>query len=517
MYQTEVLVIGCGISGAIAALELADKGVSVVVIASGNSGKESNSFFAQGGITYVGEEDTPNSLAADIEKAGSGLCHPEAVEQLVKHGPKLVSELLLKKFPIQFDHKENGELLLTKEAAHSRPRVLYHRDHTGSAIMQVLLERIMAHPNITFKPAHSAVDLITLSHHSKTKTDIYQPSTCVGAYVLDHKSEKVEVFFAKYTVLATGGLGEVFLHTTNPKEARGDGVAMAYRAGARIMNMEYVQFHPTAFYLPGHRRFLISEALRGEGADLLSWDLKPFMHKYHPDGALAPRDVVSRAIYEEMMQTNAPHLWLDIHHKDPNWIRSRFPSIYEYCIQKGVDITRQPIPIVPAAHYSCGGIAIDKYGKTSIGRLFSVGEVACSGLHGANRLASTSLLEGVVWGKFCADFLFENIKDKKNIYFPPVDEWSMGKEKEDSVLIQQDWLTIQETMWNYVGLYRDTKRLSRALLMLRQLHDQILSFYENTQLSPSLLGLRNGIQTSLLITQGAIRNKTSLGCHYRVN
>jgi L-aspartate oxidase len=357
--------------------------------------------------------------------------------------------------------------------------------------------------------------LITLSHHSKSMTDIYLPSTCVGAYVMDNGNEQVEIVFAKETILATGGLGEVFLHTTNPRGARGDGVAMAYRAGARIMNMEYVQFHPTALFVPSERRFLLSEALRGEGAELLGCDFKPFMQSYHGKESLAPRDIVARSIYQEMVKADAPHLWLDISFRDPVWLKERFPSIYSYCHGKGFDLTKEPIPIVPAAHYTCGGIAVDEKGKTSILRLRAIGEVSCTGLHGGNRLASTSLLEGLVWAKMCADDLSTELVKRKD-YFPSVEKWVMSEGPVDKALIQQDWMTIKQTMWNYVGLIRDKNRLCRALKMLQELKWEIESFYEKAKLNPELLGLRNGVQTALLITQGALRNKNSLGCHYRL-
>jgi L-aspartate oxidase len=291
---------------------------------------------------------------------------------------------------------------------------------------------------------------------------------------------------------------------------------MAFRAGARIMNMEYVQFHPTVFYHPFERRFLLSEALRGEGAELLSHDLKPFMHRYHEQGALASRDIVARAIYHEMLQTQGQHLWMDISFREPSFIKGRFPSIYSYCLSKGFDMAKEPIPVVPAAHYSCGGIAVDSTSKTTIQRLRAIGEVACTGLHGANRLASTSLLEALVWSKRCADDLAKNIRNRTD-YFPDVHEWVMSDDPVDNALIQQDWTSIKQTMWNYVGLVRDKPRLCRALKMLQELKWEIESFYERCRLTPELLGLRNGVQTALLITQGALRNRHSIGCHYRLN
>ncbi|HSX25554.1 MAG TPA: L-aspartate oxidase [Chlamydiales bacterium] len=510
MRKCDVLVIGCGIAGACLALELAKRDLDVVVLAAGDS----NSAWAQGGIVYSGEGDSETLLAKDILEAGAGLCNPEAVNQLVKLGPELVRKILLDEADVPFDRKEDGTLSLTEEGAHSTPRILHHKDQTGKAIMQALLAQIAKRPNIEIRNGSLAVDLITLSHHSKKITDIYLPSTCVGAYAFH--GGQIELIFAKETVLATGGLGEVFLHTTNPMDARGDGIAMAYRAGARIMNMEFVQFHPTALYVSGERRFLLSEALRGEGARLLNAQMKPFMHKYHERGELAPRDVVSRAIFSEMVQSSANYLWLDITSRDKKWLEERFPAIVAHCKEKGFDLAAEPVPIVPAAHYSCGGVAVDLRGRSSIRRLRAIGEVSCTGLHGANRLASTSLLEGLVWAHTVAEDLFRSWGARID-YFPPVEKWQMSHEKVDGALIRQDWMTIKQTMWNYVGLVRDKDRLRRALKMLRELQWEIDSFYEKAALTSDLIGLRNGVLTALLITQGAWKNKHSLGCHYRVS
>jgi len=490
MKKCDVLIIGCGIAGATAALELTKKGLDVVVLSSG----QSNSEVAQGGVVANSE-----LLAKDILAAGAGLCNERAVNQVVDLGPRLIYDLLS---TVPFDRNENGEYSFTNEAAHTIPRILHSKDQTGKAIMQTLCSQLQ---NIEHK---TAIDLITLSHHSKKITDIYLPSTCVGAYVLN--GQNVEMILARETILATGGLGEVFLHTTNPQQARGDGIAMAYRAGARIMNMEYVQFHPTTLYLPGERRFLLSEALRGEGGRLLNSNLAPFVDE------LAPRDVVSRALFNEMVRSSSDHLWLDMTMKSKSHLEERFPFITAFCKEKGFDLSREPVPVVPAAHYSCGGVAVDLCGRTTIERLRAVGEVSCTGLHGANRLASTSLLEAIVWGYRAAQDVVENWSNQNN-YFPPVAEWHMSHEKVDQALIRQDWSVIKQTMWNYVGLVRDKDRLRRAVKMLGQLQGEIESFYETVELNPELIGLRNGILTAQLISQGAWRNKESLGCHYRIS
>ncbi len=513
--KCDILIIGCGIAGAAAALELSKKNLDIVIISADETLSQSNSALAQGGIVFSGESDSQKLLSKDILDAGGGLCNSEAVEQLVRLGPELVKRILIDEAQVPFDRTADGILSLTEEGAHSIPRIIHHKDRTGKAIMQSLLSSIEKQGNVRILKGCAAVDLITLSHHSKKITDIYLPSTCVGAYVFNRKDQQIELIFAKETILATGGLGEVFLHTTNPSEARGDGIAMAYRAGARIMNMEYVQFHPTALYVPGERRFLLSEALRGEGARLLDVHFQPFMHKYHEKGDLAPRDVVSRAIFTEMVQSSADHLWLDMTFRNKKWLEERFPTICQHCLEKGFDISSEPIPVVPAAHYSCGGVAVDLNGRTSIRRLRAIGEVSCTGLHGANRLASTSLLEGLVWAHTSAQDILRNWKERQD-YFPPVEKWQMSHEKVDRALIRQDWLTIKQTMWNYVGLVRDKDRLRRALKMLRELQWEIESFYEKAELTSDLIGLRNGILTALLIAQGAWRNKHSLGCHYRV-
>ncbi|MCP5506569.1 MAG: FAD-dependent oxidoreductase [Chlamydiales bacterium] len=499
--ETDVLIIGAGIAGMIAAHRLAERGAEVTLLCSGEGVQASNSYRAQGGIAYEG-----GPFKEDILKAGDGLCFEEAVDQLVEKGPSILRETLIDLMDVPFEKAKSGKWKLTKEGAHSTARILYHGDQTGKAIMDKLYDKVAAHPKIALMFKQSVIDLITLSHHSKNPADLYQPSTCVGAYVLDQRSGAVSTFFAKETILATGGVGECFLHTTNGKEARGDGIAMAFRAGVRIMNMEYIQFHPTALYIEGEPRFLLTEALRGEGGKILAHDFNPCLDP------MASRDIVARTMFQEMVKNDRPHLWLDLSHQNRDHLLKRFPAIANHCDARGFKFGVDPLPIVPAAHYSCGGISVDLEGRTTMRGLRAIGEVSCTGVHGANRLASTALLEGLVWGVTCGDSV--ELKEK---VFPEVEPWEMGKEEVDGALIQQDWMTIKQTMWNYVGLMRSSHRLKRAHKMLTELKWEVDSFYEDGKLTPELLALRNGCETALLITQGALRNPYSQGTHFRVD
>ncbi len=514
MTETDVLIIGSGMAGCSTALELVKKGIEVTILSASDEARGSGSFLAGSGIAYQGENDSPELFAEDVLRMGQGLSLPRAVEQLVEMGPECIDEILIKELQINFEHTPEGDLTFAEGDSHSRARTIYFQDHTGKAIMDALLRRLSEFPNVTFLTGHSAVDLITLSHHSKRAIDTYKKPTCVGAYVLNHAEGKVDKIFAKETILATGGAGEVFLHTTNPREARGDGLAMAYRAGVRVMNLEYMQFHPLSLYLPNQRRMLLTDTLRGEGAELLSQSGEPFMENYHEAGSLAPREVVARAIYVEMLKSGADHVWLDITGRDAELVKNRFPNVYDYCLTKGFDMTKEPLPIVPAAHYQCGGVWVDRVGRTTMERLRAVGEVSCTGVHGAARLVSASLLESLVWGVSCGRDIAKQI-NKFAYYFPAVEEWQMCEDEVDPSLVHQDWLTIKQTMWNYVGLVRDDRRLRRAQRMLRELRWEVESFYGSARLSPELIGLRNGALVAHLVTEAAIRNKGSAGCHYR--
>ena len=397
------------------------------------------------------------------------------------------------------------------EGAHSDARVIYNQDKTGLSIHRSAIDYLTQLDNVEILTGHTAIDLLTFSHHSKESTDIYKKPACFGAMVLNNFTKEVIPVLASKTILATGGLGQLFLHTTNPKEATGDGIAMAWRAGARCFNLHYIQFHPTALFHPTGR-FLISEALRGEGGKLVNCHSQEFMQSYHKSGALAPRDVVSRAIHMQMIKEDADCMFLDITHKDSCWTQERFPTIYKYCLSKGIDITQDLIPVVPAAHYSCGGVGVNLVGKTSLKRLYAVGEITCSGLHGANRLASTSLLECVVWGYFAGKDVIEN-KDKGN-YFPPMAAWEQGGAQVDPSQIAQEWLTIKNTMWNLAGLIRSQNKLHSAMHILRNLQSDVEKFYQNSQLEKNIIALRNGAQTALAIIASSTEARESRGTHY---
>jgi len=517
--RTDVLVVGCGVAGATAALRLAqDSQRQITVITRAAEAEESNTLYAQGGIATIGEDDSAATLVDDILSAGAGLSLPSAARILAQEGPRLVDEVLIEQVGVDFDRSEEGELLYGREAAHSRPRILHVGDATGKAIIQALIAALRRQPNVRIVPRATAVDLITFPHHATGPLTVYEPVACHGAYVYEPVHRAVHRYLAGTTVLATGGLGRIYRHTTNPQGSRGDGLAMAYRAGARVINSEYVQFHPTALATPGGEGFLISEAVRGEGGRLFTPDGRHFMDSYAPQwGDLAPRDVVARAIHHEMVQHDYDHVLLDIHSAlPPERIQTRFPTIYRRCLDLGLDITRQSIPVVPAAHYFCGGIWVDDWGRTSISSLYAVGEVACTGVHGANRLASMSLLEGLVWGDRAARDILS--QDAQPVVAPEeVPHWEEEglDEEADPALIWRDMRTIQHTMWHYVGLARSGKRLARAMRDLSHLREDIEDFYRITKLNDALIGLRHAVQTALIVAGAAQHNRQSRGCHYR--
>ncbi len=516
---TDILVIGCGIAGASFALEAAKRGLKIVILSRNADPRESNSFYAQGGIVTLGPNDDPDLLREDIIRTGDGISDPEAVGVLVQECRPLVQSILVDELKVPFSRNARGELDYAQEAGHSRRRILHVADSTGRTIEEHFLAGLRSFPNVSLLSGHTAVDLLTVPHHSKNAIDYYHPPRCLGAYVLDNASGAVKSIFASQTVLATGGCGSVFLHTSNPSDAIGAGYAMALRAGARIVNMEYIQFHPTSLFHRDAANFLISETVRGEGARLKTPDGRTFMEKYSDKADLAPRDEVSRAIYEEMINTNSSHVLLDLASYAKVDIPSRFPNIYETCLRYGIDITRDPIPVVPAAHFCCGGVLVDTWGATSLDGLSAVGEVACTGLHGANRLAATSLLEGLVWGTRAGRKIAERIRASgPNAAAAPADvhEWYYPGHEEpiDPALIQQDWLTIRSIMWNYAGIIRTPKRLERAKADLEYLKHRIERFYREARMDASLVGLRHGIEVALMITHAALANPVSLGAHY---
>jgi L-aspartate oxidase len=514
--QTDVLIIGCGIAGASAALEAAKSGLRVAVLTKTADLEASNTEHAQGGIVSFGPNDDPELLKEDIVTSGDGVNDPEAVEILVREGRELVEKILIKELRVPFSRSAPDSLDYAQEAGHSRRRILHVRDATGRTVEEKFIAAVKRLPLVTFFADHTAVDLLTVPHHSKNPVAYYRRPQCLGAYVLHNPTQMVKRFFARCTILATGGCGTVFLHTSNPPEAIGAGYAMALRAGARIVNMEYIQFHPTTLYRQDGDGFLISETVRGEGARLKTRDGRTFMKKYSRAGDLAPRDEVSRAIYEEMLNTNSSHVWLDLVSYAKVDIKKRFPTIYRTCLEYGIDITREPIPVVPAAHYSCGGVLADGWGRTSLEGLYAVGEVSCTGVHGANRLASTSLLEGLVWGTRAARDIAGHFDSSRPYKLSDIHQWYYPKKEDetDPALINQDWLTIRSTLWNYAGIIRTRKRLERAKSDLEYLRHRIERFYREARMDAKIVGLRHGIEVALMITHAALANPVSRGAHF---
>jgi len=475
---------------------------------------QANSDWAQGGIIYDTSPD-PTQLAKDIMEASDGTANPAAIEQLVREGPGAVKELLLEDLQVGFDRDGEGELHLTREGGHHERRIIHAKDATGHAIMASIVRRVDVTPGITRRRNFAGIDLLTLSHNAADARARYEPLTCFGCYALDTATGEVVAFVARKTVLATGGLGGIFLHSTNQAGSVGHGVAMAYRVGARLIDLEYVQFHPTVFSQPGVPPFLITEAIRGEGAVLVDARGQSFMDGVHPLGSLAPRDVVSRAIKHHLAETGDACVYLDLASMKPDFIRDRFPAIYERCLAGGVDIARERIPVVPAAHFSCGGVHSDLSGRTNVRHLSAIGETACTGLHGANRLASTSLLECLVGAKATAH---ADITDLKNGQFQPPEprEWTSPVKEADPTLVRQDLQLVRTTMWNYAGIIRSPRRLARARRILLELREDIQAFYRDCRPTRELIELRNAVQTALLVVHAASLNPVSKGCHYVV-
>ena len=517
---TDVLIIGSGIAGGTTALKLSeDPGISITVVTKAEQPAESSTYYAQGGIIYTGPGDSPELLTADLLRAGDGIGNPAAVDILAREGPELVRRILVDELHVPFGRTSEDELEPVREAAHSTARIAHVADTTGKSIEEHLIAAMRKRSNITFMPCATAVDLLTPAHHSRNRLAIYEPLSCVGAYLYDQTTCQVRTCLARCVVLATGGLGQVFLHSTNPEVATGDGLAMAYRAGARIVNAEYVQFHPTAFYHDNGARFLVTEAARGAGGRLTDSTGRPFMDAYSPEWKdLAPRDEVARAIHREMLDTGAHSVYLDFRSYIPREvILDHFPGVRENCLEYGIDPLTDLVPVVPAAHYSCGGVWVDEFAHTNLRNLYAVGEVSCTGVHGANRLGSASLLEGLVWANRAARDIARVLPETPLIdegEIPPWHDEGLGAEA-DPALLQHDMATIKHIMWYYVGLVRTSRRLQRALADLNTLREDIDHFYRTVRVNRGLIGLRHSALAALIVARAAWENKESRGCHYR--
>lgn len=513
-YQHDVLIIGSGASGLSLALQLAE--YSTVAVLSKSELTEGATFYAQGGVSAVLDtRDSIDSHVQDTLHAGAGLCDEETVRFVVEHGRESIQWLteLGVNFTKVIDADGSIDFHLHQEGGHSHRRIIHASDCTGRAIETTLENKVRAHSNIELFEYRTAIDLIT-SEKSSQKSP---RNRCLGAYVYHGAESVVEVFKARFVILATGGVGKVYLYTSNPDICTGDGIAMAWRAGCRIANMEFIQFHPTCLYHPEAKSFLISEALRGEGAKLLLANGETFMHRFDKQAELAPRDVVARAIDHEMKKTGSECVYLDISHKSKDFIISHFPTIYQRCLCFGFDLAKQPVPVVPAAHYTCGGVVIDKYGRTDISGLYTIGEVASSGLHGANRMASNSLLECVVF----AHSAFRDIKGKLSETEMPAQlpEWdeSQVTDSDEEVVVSHNWDEIRRFMWDYVGIVRTTKRLHRAQSRVRLLQKEIMEYYGNFRVTNDLIELRNLVTVAELIIRSALRRKESRGLHYSLD
>lgn len=500
MYQTDVLVLGSGIAGCTAALALAREGVRVTVVTAASELRASNSFHEQEGIAYRGEGDSPELFARDLKQAANGHCCSRAVEQFVQEGPRLVEELLINQLHVDFEKEFGDTLLLDQPEGHSVKRVLRSRDLTGRYILDLMLKQLNNHPDIEVLTCTSAVDLITLAEHSTRTADHYKKPSCVGAYLLDQSTGEVKPCLAKETLLATGGIAGLFIHSTSLFGGYGDGIAMAHRAGARVLDLGCIEFHPLVFYAPNDGRFLLNDELRLSGGELLSHQGAPFMERYHEAGSQAPAAEAARAIYLEMVSTGADHLWLDLTRCNQVELAERYPSTFQHCQAKGCDPAKDLIPIVPAAHRCAGGVVVDKAGQTTIQRLRAIGEVSCTGLHGMHRLPAVSMLEGMVWAQAATRDICKQIQ-RFAYYFPEVAPWQGGDEIADPILVQQDWSSLKQAMWQYVGPNRSLQRLRRVANLLRDLQLDAETASHRCRPDSSLLTLRNGIATALLMTE----------------
>ena len=519
-HQSDFLIIGSGVAGLLFALNTAQAGR--VALVTKKEAMESNTNQAQGGIAAVlGHNDSFDLHIQDTLNSGAGLCHPDVVNLVVKEGPRRIEALI--KRGVSFSRHKNASpeaFDLGREGGHSRNRIVHTQDMTGREVERALLEQVRAHPNIELFENHIAIDLIT--HSTRMKRGLVTTTHeehCCGAYVLDRKARQVRSFVARIVLLATGGAGKVYLYTSNPDIATGDGLAMAYRAGATLANLEFVQFHPTCLYHPDARNFLISEAVRGEGGVLIDARGASFMERYDPAKDLACRDVVARAIDTELKRSGDDSVFLDITGQDAAFVRKRFPNLYENCRRFGVDMTRDPIPVVPAAHYMCGGVVTDTEGRTDLHQLYAVGETACTGLHGANRLASNSLLEALVYAHRAAQQAIREFRSGTLTEVPDPPGWDETgtTDSDERIMVSQNWDEIRRFMWSYVGIVRSDKRLQRARRRIELIQREISDYYWNFKVTGDLIELRNLAMVAELIIRCASHRKESRGLHYNIH
>ena len=508
-FHADVLIIGSGAAGLAAALQVADRARVMVLSKDRIDGGSTNR--AQGGIAAVtGSDDSPEDHIRDTMRAGAGLCDEEIVRFAVERGPDVIERLI--DYGLSFDTHHERAFHLTREGGHSHRRVLHVADHTGRAIESALTERALEHANIEFLIGRVAIDIVTTGKLGMS------PDRTIGAYVYNRATDDVELIQAANVVLATGGASKVYLYTSNPDGATGDGMAMAWRAGCRVGNMEFNQFHPTCLYHPHAKSFLISETVRGEGGQLLLPNGERFMHRFDPREELAPRDVVARAIDHEMKRLGADCVYLDISHRTLDFIESHFPTIRARCEKFGIDMTREPVPVVPAAHYTCGGVLVDRHGATDVPGLYAIGETACTGLHGANRLASNSLLECMVFAHATAEHILAGFNTNVR-QLPPAPAWDASRvtDSDEDVVLSHNWDELRRFMWDYVGIVRTNKRLERAYRRIELLKKEVHDYYANHHISNDLIELRNVILVAELMVRCAMSRRESRGLHYTLD